>query len=50
MEKEYTRVRELYKQVLSLQEELESIEEKWTAKLEDAVEEIGLLKEKIEEK
>ena len=33
MEKEYLRVREFHQQVLSLQAELECIEERWAAKL-----------------
>ena len=50
LEKEYMRVREFQKQVLFLQDELEGVEGKWAVKLEDAVEEIGLLKMCLEEK
>ena len=35
--------------ILALEEELQGVEEKWAAKLEDAVEEISLLKKEKEE-
>ena len=44
MEKEYERLREAHKQVYALQQEIQEVEEKWAAKLEDAVDETGLLK------
>ena len=50
MEKEYERLREAYKQVYALQQELQKVEEKWAAKLEDAVDEIRLLKTRLEER
>ena len=49
MENDYERLREAHKQVYALQQELQEVEEKWAAKLEDAVEEIGLLKKETEE-
>ena len=50
MEKEYERLRDAHKQVYALQQELQEVEEKWVAKLEDAVDEIGLLKTRLEER
>ena len=50
MEKEYERLREAHKQVYALQQELQEVEEKWAAKLKDAVDEIGLLKMRLEER
>ena len=50
MEKEYERLREVHKQVCALQQELQEVEEKWAAKLKDAVDEIGLLKTRLEER
>ena len=50
MEKEYERLREAHKQVYALQQELQKVEEKWAAKLEDVVDEIGLLKTRLEER
>ena len=43
IEKDYARIKEAHQRVAALQGELDMIEEKWAAKLEDAVEEIGLL-------
>ena len=50
MEKEYERLKEAHKQVYALQQELQELEEKWAAKLEDAVDEIELLKTRLEER
>ena len=50
MEKGYERLREAHKQVYALQQELQEVEEKWAAKLEDAVDKIGLLKTRLEER
>ena len=49
MEKEWVQLREPYVRVRMLEEELEEVEEKCAAKLEDSVEEIGLLKKEKEE-
>ena len=43
MGKEVERYRVMPQGVLGLEEELQEVEEKWTAKLEYPVEEIGLL-------
>ena len=49
MEKEAERYSIMRQRVRALEEELQEVEEKWSAKLEDAVEEIGLLKKEKEE-
>ena len=43
-------MREAHKQVYALQQELQQVEEQWAAKLEDAVDEIGLLKTRLKER
>ena len=50
METEYERLREAHKQVYALQQELQEVEQKWAAELEDAVDEIGLLKTRLKER
>ena len=50
MEKEYERLKEAHKQGHALQKELHEVEENWTPKLEDAVDEIELLKTRLEER
>ena len=49
MKKEYERFKEAHKQVYALQQEFQEVEEKWAAKLEDAVDEIELLKMRLDE-
>ena len=49
MEKEAGRYSVMRQRVLALDEELQVVKEKWAAKLEDAVEENGLLKKNKEE-
>ena len=49
MQKEAVRYSVMRQQVLALEEELQELEEKGAAKLENAVEEIGLLKKEKEE-
>ena len=48
MEKEAERYSVMRQRVLALEEELQEVEEQWATKLEDAVEEIGLLKKEKE--
>ena len=48
MEKEYVRLKEAHQRVAALEEEMEVMEKKWAVKVEDAVEEIGLLKTCLE--
>ena len=49
MEREAERCSVIRQRVLALEEELQEVEEKWAAKLEDALEEIGQLKKEKEE-
>ena len=49
MEKEAESYSVMRQRVLALEEELQEVEEKWATKLEDAVEEISLLKKEKEE-
>ena len=50
MEKEYKRLKLAHKQVYTLQQELQEEEEKWAAKLKDVVDEIELLKTRLQER